>query len=66
LELRQNYNPVFSQCYHEFLKLYKFGNWTKAKKLLQKLLEIDPEDGPTKTLESFINNECKGVCPVDW
>ncbi len=36
--------------FHKGLESYKLGNWSMATRIFHTVLELDPEDGPTKVL----------------
>lgn len=47
-EFRENWKSAF--------KNYIIGDWYNAKQLIEKILEVMPLDGPSKTIKNYIES----------
>jgi class 3 adenylate cyclase len=65
LHLTRNHNPEFYQKFRLGFDGYVKGNWQIAKTQFETCLELDPNDGPTKTLLNYLK-ECNYKAPEDW
>ena len=55
----------FDASFEEAFQMYVKGDWPAANGLLSKCLELNPRDGPSKTMRHYI--ESFGVqAPDDW
>lgn len=52
--MRSPYTKEFYDAYNAGFKLYVGGKWEEAKQEFQKVLEIIPNDKPTKNLIEFM------------
>ena len=64
-EMRDSHNPVFSKLFEQALRKYLAGSWNRSLILFDELLEMSPNDGPSKALRNFMQIENRGVCPSD-
>ena len=64
-EMRKKFDISLDKKFGEAYKKYKKGDWGSAKDLFAQCLKINPNDGPTLTLKSFME-ESNGVCPPSW
>ena len=60
-----NRHKDFLQTYNMAIQAYIEGSWKKSGQLYEKVLELDPNDGPSKTLYEFIKGE-NFTAPSDW
>ena len=64
-ELRRHYDRHFTKKFNEGYRKYIQGDWATAEDLLSQCLKMNPKDGPTLTLKSFIE-ELNGTPPTTW
>lgn len=64
-ELRKSYDKSFVKKFNEAYKKYILGDWATAEDLFSQCLKINPKDGPTITLKSYIE-ELNGTPPTSW
>lgn len=64
-ELRRHYDKVFTKKFNEAYKKYISGDWATAEDLFSQCLKMHPNDGPTITLKSYIE-ELNGTPPQKW
>jgi len=64
-ELRRNYDKVLTKKFSEAYRKYISGDWATAEDLFSQCLKINPKDGPTLTLKSYIE-ELNGIPPNTW
>lgn len=64
-ELRRHYDRHFTKRFNEAYKKYIAGDWATAEDLLSQCLRINPKDGPTLTLKSYIEEQ-NGIPPNTW
>jgi len=64
-ELRRNYDRIFTKKFNEAYKKYISGDWATAEDLFSQCLKMNPKDGPTITLKSYIE-ELNGTPPTTW
>ena len=55
----------FYDLWDEGIDYYKSGDFKNAGKLFKKCLELDPTDGPVKTLLNYFD-KCKYITPKNW
>ena len=53
-DMRKNFNKEFNANWKFAYSAYIKGNWSQAHRLFKDGQEMEPEDGPTKTLLSVI------------
>ena len=58
-------SPDFLDIFNDGCQNYIEGNWDYAKTALEECLELDPFDGPTKTIINFMK-ETNYQVPIDW
>ena len=63
--MRQEVRKEFDDTYHNAFEKYIEGDWQEAYDLLTKCLEMNPNDGPSKTLRYYIESLNK-TSPEDW
>ena len=64
-ELIKKRNPNFIDTWNIGMENYKKGNWIEAKKCFEECLTMESDDGPAKTLLSFIN-KYNSIPPKTW
>jgi TolA-binding protein len=64
-ELRRHYDRGFTKKFNEAYKKYIAGDWATAEDLFSQCLKMNPKDGPTITLKSYIE-ENNGIPPNPW
>jgi len=57
-----NYEQLFAEAYASYLK----GDWAVAGGIIEKLVSIRPNDGPTKNLNKVINERGNKKAPPNW
>jgi class 3 adenylate cyclase len=55
----------FYELWDDGIDYYKSGDFKNAGKLFKKCLELDPTDGPVKTLLNYFD-KCKYITPKNW
>jgi len=71
VQLNRLVTPAFQKLFNEGLACYLSGNWTMARKLLEKADETMQAngdkrgDGPSRTLLSYMQAE-NWTVPADW
>ena len=63
--LNTNKGDEFYTAWEQATNLYKIGNWKEAGEKFSECARLDPTDGPTKTLYSFLLSS-NFVKPDDW
>ncbi len=63
--MRKNHNTQFVAIFAEAYALYKKGEFVEAHAKLHKGLELNPKDGPSKTLIEVIE-DFDMKAPADW
>ena len=58
-------SPDFLDIFNDACQNYIEGNWAYAKESFEECLELDPNDGPTKTLMNFMK-ETNYIAPKEW
>lgn len=66
LELRNKVNFEFESTFSKAYRAYIRGDWYTAGKLLQELMSIFPDDGPTKNLHTIVNIKHNMQAPANW
>ena len=64
-ELRRNYDPMFAKKFNEAYTKYIDGDWATAEDIFTQCLKINPNDGPTRTIKRYIENQ-NGRAPENW
>ena len=60
-DLPSELEPRFSRA----MTAYQAGDWSTARTTFESVLEVMPNDGPTKTLLDFMR-QSDFIAPVDW
>lgn len=55
--LRLKRNPNFLPVYENGIREYIAGNWEQAEIYLKQSLELDPSDGPAKTIYAYLESQ---------
>ncbi len=63
--LNLNRDSRFVPTHKDAVQAYINGEWRKSRALFECCLEIDPNDGPSKTIYEFIKSN-NFSCPSDW
>lgn len=63
--LQEGLDPLFTNFFNDAVQHYVGGNWKEAQDKLKKALQINPQDGPSKTLMSTLAGN-KFVAPAGW
>lgn len=63
--LHMNRSVDFIPTFEEATDCYIDGDWERSKELLEECLEMDSNDGPSKTLYEFMKGE-NFIPPDDW
>lgn len=61
----QKFDPIFQQTFTHAFQSYIKGQWSESKQMLQEGLKLKPEDGPTLSLLSVMQ-ETNFKAPADW
>jgi class 3 adenylate cyclase len=56
---------LFNDTFKDAIDNYISGDWQQSGNLLEKCMEIDPQDGPTKTIYEYIKG-LNFIKPDDW
>jgi hypothetical protein len=64
-ELRRHYDKHFAKKFGDAYRKYIKGDWATAEDLFSQCLKMNPKDGPTLTLKSYIE-ELNGTPPNNW
>ena len=66
--MRSGYSKEFFRTYNEAFKQYVKGNWTEAKNLFEKTLEIAPRPGCEPVTQNLLSYMCENDYnpPADW
>lgn len=67
--LRKNFDKTFSNLWKDAYGAYISGDWSQAHQLLKDCQQMNPEDGPTKTIMNVIETTCVRPgynAPANW
>jgi hypothetical protein len=65
LLLQEGMHPQFKWQFQRGLDAYFAGDWAQAKRDFEAVLELRPEDGPSRTLVEYMR-ELNFTRPIDW
>ena len=65
LDMRQGMDPTWRPTYDEGVVAYLEGDWDRARSTLLKAQNLNPSDGPTKSLLKQMEAR-DNICPKDW
>lgn len=66
IELRKYVDPEFEALFAKAYKQYISGDWQSASLIIEDLLDMRPDDGPTINLNKVVNIQNLGKAPEDW
>jgi len=64
-DMRQGVDPTWRPTYDEGVVAYLEGDWDRARSTLLKAQNLNPSDGPTKSLLKQMEVR-DNICPKDW
>jgi len=68
-QLQRGLSPHFFAVYEQAYEAYIDGRWAASRRHLEQVLEMQPDDGPSKNLMRVMNeldNEHNNMPPRDW